>query len=788
MKVVVSLRAHRPKTQGGMGDYIDGLIPWMGKIARQREDELYLLTTFFNHTLYGDNSVNIGRCMLKNPGNYFQEIDEWVKRLNPDVIFFPLPYPVSDFVRGKILVACIQDLQHEFYKKFFPADNLALRYRFYDESALYSKRITTLSEHSKSTISKIYNINPERIDVINPALDETVCWNPSPAKIEKTLRKYRLFPGYLFYPANFWLHKNHEIIFRSLRRFHRNGMNRLKLVLTGQPPSNPKEVERLLVKYGLKGQVIHLGYVDKGDLPSLYWGALALIFPSYFEGFGIPILEAFKTKCPVIASNATSIPEVAGDGALYFDPDDEEQLTRHILTILENRETREDLLLKGLDRLEKFSYKCSAERLWDSFEEALKPALIEIFNQPSVSIVTPSFNQGKFLRRTIESVLQQDYPAIEYWVIDGESTDDTQKILKSYGNKIHWLSEKDEGQTHAINKGFSRCSGTLFAYLNSDDTLYPGAVRKVVEKYLKNPEVGIFYGEADWIDEEGNLIGPYNGGPFTFENLHRHCIICQPASIFTSQLYQRLGGFDESRSFAMDYDFWLRAAIRGFKFLYLEEKLATSRLHRSSKTMSQRLNIHREVFKLQKEIVGYVHPQWISSFSQFLKKEWDGIGGLNHLIPTRLWFSFLYLYCNALPKHKNTFFDYGKSKLKRMFKKALNIHSYSGKGFDGQWVGPDLYLQYPSSRQLGSIELGGEAFFPLTLRMFIDKKWVHTEQISKGEFALKVNVGPHPIQRIRITANHSTMPFPPIVNSRISYRLNWCNFFDDLSFPIHIVG
>lgn len=788
MKVLISLRAHRPKTQGGMGNYIDGLIRWIGRIAKQKESQIYLLTTFFNHNIYKEDITNVRKIMLKKPENYFQEIDEWVSKLNPDVIFYPLPYPVSDVVRKNNLVTCIQDLQHEYYKQFFPIENLLLRYRFYDESAIYSKRIVTLSEYSRSTIARIYHIPSEQIDVVSPALDETVCWEPTQIQIDQVLSKYQLTPGYLFYPANFWPHKNHKILFRSLRTLRSFGIKKLKLVLTGQPPANQKYFKWLIRKYGLKGQVIHLGYVDGADMPSLYWGALALVFPSYFEGFGIPILEAFKTKCPVIAARTTSIPEVAGEGALYFDPEDEGQLIRHIQTIIEDSDIRQELLLKGLDIVNQFSYQRSAEALWKTFEKAVQPSSIEINPLPKVSIVTPSLNHARFIRQTIDSVLQQDYPYIEYWVIDGGSTDGTIEILKSYGNRINWISEKDRGQTNALNKGFAKCSGALFTYLNSDDFLYPGMVRKVVDQYIKNPEVSIFYGKGDWIDEEGNPLGPYNGGPFTIENLHGHCIICQPASMFTSLLYRRLDGFDESRSYAMDYDFWLRAAVRGFRFLYLEEKLAVSRLHSSTKTISHRLEIHREIFDIQKKIVGYVHPQWILSFSNFLKNEWKGIKGVNYFLPERIWFWLLKLYYHSLPKHQKTLFTKGKGWLKKMGNKVFGVHQYLGTGFDGNWVGPDLRLKFFHPKRIDCIELGGEAFFPLILRVFINKKWIHTQEISKGEFVLRIPLGTQLVQNIRITANHFIMPFPPIVNTKISYRLNWCNFFDDLSFPLHLLG
>src|SRR3954467_14302963 len=115
---------------------------------------------------------------------------------------------------------------------------------------------------------------------------------------------------------------------------------------------------------------------------------------------------------------------------------------------------------------------------------------------PLVSIVTPSFNQGRFLGRTIDSVLGQDYPHVEYLVVDGGSTDETLAILRSYGDRVRWLSEADAGQTAAINKGFQRTSGKIVGYLNSDDVLLPEAVATVVEYLRNHPECDLVYGDA----------------------------------------------------------------------------------------------------------------------------------------------------------------------------------------------------------------------------------------------------------------------------------------------------
>ena len=128
---------------------------------------------------------------------------------------------------------------------------------------------------------------------------------------------------------------------------------------------------------------------------------------------------------------------------------------------------------------------------------------------PLVTVVTPSFNQGRFIRETIESVLSQDYPNLEYMVIDGGSTDDTLSILKSYQDRFAWVSEPDRGQAHAINKGWRCAKGEILAWLNSDDIYQPGAIRTAVEYFIHNQQVGMVYGEAYHVDESGQPIDRY---------------------------------------------------------------------------------------------------------------------------------------------------------------------------------------------------------------------------------------------------------------------------------------
>jgi glycosyltransferase involved in cell wall biosynthesis len=206
---------------------------------------------------------------------------------------------------------------------------------------------------------------------------------------------------------------------------------------------------------------------------------------------------------------------------------------------------------------------------------------------PLVSIVTPSYNQGRFIRATIESVLGQDYPNIEYFVMDGGSTDETVDVLKEYDGRLTWVSEKDKGQTDAINKGLRQARGDIVAYLNSDDVYLPGAVRRVVETFQANPDVDFVYGDFHAIDEQGELIDRIKTIPFDRDILiYDANFICQPASFYRRRLIDEIGLFDDRLHFLMDYEFFLRATKRRVGFKLLPEYLACIRYHGECKTLS----------------------------------------------------------------------------------------------------------------------------------------------------------------------------------------------------------
>jgi GT2 family glycosyltransferase len=205
---------------------------------------------------------------------------------------------------------------------------------------------------------------------------------------------------------------------------------------------------------------------------------------------------------------------------------------------------------------------------------------------PLVSIVTPSYNQASYLEATICSVLGQSYPHIEYIIVDGGSTDGSLEIIQRYAGRLaYWVSERDQGQTDALNKGFARATGDILAWLNSDDTYLPQAAAEAVAFLQTHPEAGMVYGDANLIDECDQVIGKFPAAQTDYRRLRRGYVhIPQQAAFFRAGLWRQVGPLDPSFYFAMDYDLWVRLA-RLAPLCYYPRPWANFRLHQSGKSV-----------------------------------------------------------------------------------------------------------------------------------------------------------------------------------------------------------
>jgi glycosyltransferase involved in cell wall biosynthesis len=246
-----------------------------------------------------------------------------------------------------------------------------------------------------------------------------------------------------------------------------------------------------------------------------------------------------------------------------------------------------------------------------------------------ISIVTPSYNQGRFIRTTIESVLQQNGVSLEYMVIDGGSSDETLEILRSFGSRLNWISEPDKGQADAINKGFRLSSGDVLGWLNADDLYCPGALASVVQQFEDDPNLMLLYGKAHHIDVDGNFLEEYPTTEFSLEALSYSCFICQPACYFRRSLFESGGGLDPALQFALDLDLWIRFGMaqrqdQRWRFDYFPQVLASLRMHRGSKTLAKRQQAYLEIIQVVRNHFGHVPFNWIYGAEETASGRYDG--------------------------------------------------------------------------------------------------------------------------------------------------------------------
>lgn len=390
MRIGMNLIPLRPGRMGGAEVYFRDLLD---ELLRRDQHEYVLVTADYNHDSLPADSPRCRRILFareeRPAGEGARAIRQVWARARRAMGRATPPPSLHDVIRRERLdlwfcpftnleprvtpipsVITLYDLQHEFYPEFFSPEELANRRQFYPESCAGAGHVIAISAFTRRCAIERYGVAPERISTIWLGAPRDVDWEGGRARGDEVRRTYRLPERYAFYPANTWRHKNHGRLIQAIARYRARHHGDLGLVLTGAGDNGQGQLEASVAEHGLGGVVRTLGLVPRADLPALYAGAACLVLPSLFEGFGIPLVEAMLTGCPIAAARATGIPEIAGDAAIFFDPLDPDDICRALEAVTRDPETAADLVRRGRARAPLFSVATLGERTLEVFERA----------------------------------------------------------------------------------------------------------------------------------------------------------------------------------------------------------------------------------------------------------------------------------------------------------------------------------------------------------------------------------------------------------------------------------
>ena len=370
-----------PGKIGGMETYLRNLVDRVQRIDTGNEYLLLCDRRFagefpivgdnlsIRHVDYAKPSLNwLLRGVLRNALNL--DPLKWEMRgIKVDLMHHPFTV-VTPLNTGVPAVLTFWDMQHEFFPEFFNRVELRKRKRIYPASAREAKRIIVSSGYTGKCLVERYGIDPDKIEVIATGYGPEYRVVEDQEELQRVRTKYVLERPFLFYPAATWPHKNHRNLLAALRILKEAHGFDGELILSGIAMQSHGDIMAEVDRLGLSGNVRLLGYLPAGELPCIYNLARMLVFPSLFEGFGIPLVEAMACGCPVVCSDMTSLPEVAGEAGQLFDPRQPEQIAEAVWTVWTDAAKRKQMRELGLDRARLFTWEETARKTVEVYGKA----------------------------------------------------------------------------------------------------------------------------------------------------------------------------------------------------------------------------------------------------------------------------------------------------------------------------------------------------------------------------------------------------------------------------------
>lgn len=378
LRVGINLTQFVPGKSGGVQSYAESLVR---ELLREGSFRYVLFVNHDTRSLFeGHASEGCEIAMVDFPiprlysaaGRLTKRIPFWaycrglrtfMESRRVDLMHFPMNLVIPIDYRGRC-VSTFHDIQQEYHPEFFSAVELRWRAQHYRPSARKATHVVTISDYTKASLVEKYGLSPEKITTVHTGVEDDfftdVDGGPRPADLPER---------FFFYPAAFWPHKNHLRLLQAVARLRERDGFRLPLLLSGMNAADDGPARAEVERLGLTEQVSFLGYISRERLRQLFRHADFMIFPSLFEGFGIPVVEAMASGCPVACARATSLPEVVGNDGLLFDPENVEAIAGAISRLATDEPFRKGLAEKLRPRAHRFTGQAMAKATADVYRK-----------------------------------------------------------------------------------------------------------------------------------------------------------------------------------------------------------------------------------------------------------------------------------------------------------------------------------------------------------------------------------------------------------------------------------